>query len=174
MHQISVSDEVKNKLIELCLIDGKSEDSVLRGLLQCPKNKDQHNKEDFIDATYGICSTKGFMIFRTYKGKLYIARVSKGCWVLDGINKEKGDFYSLNQLSQAVIEGNENAWKFWYFITSDGETKCISELRDPALVKRFQRPKHPNKKNINSFSLLTFTPTKISKTIKTKKPWERE
>ena len=200
MHQILVSNEVKNKLLELCLIDGKSEDYVLRELLSCSKDNDQSTKDDFVDATYGIHFTKGFMIFRTYKGERYSARVYKGCWVLDGIKKKRGFFYSLNQLSRAVVEGNENAWKFWYFISPKGEIQCISELRDPDLVKRYQRPKYPRKsinktkkdstktysdvsrsiahhsiqtKN-NQKQLLTTRPKRDLITLKVKKPWERD
>jgi hypothetical protein len=200
MHQISISDEVMRKLIELCLIDGQSEDFVLRTLLCCSQNNIQDNKEDFVDTTYGIRFAKGSMIFRTYKGKPYTARVSHGCWVLDGSNKKKGVFYSLNQLSQAVIKGNENAWKFWYQITQDGETQCISDLRNPDLVQRHKRPQRPRKatiefikKNVphtsetssslDNHSLQTKTvlwsstadlPTRSSRKEIGKKPWERD
>jgi hypothetical protein len=198
MHQISISDEVKNKLIELCLIDGLSEDFVLRRLLCCSQNNIKDNKEDFVDTTYGIRFAKGFMIFRTYKGQPYSARVSNKCWLLDGKNRGKKAFYSLNKLSQAVIEGNENAWKFWHFINLEGKTQCISELRDPILVKRYQRSKNPRKSEIKSIDNVTkqtsnrglslaqysinkkfpppllpaIIPTKTPEIIKVKKPWE--
>ena len=145
MHQITVSDEVMSKLEALCFIDKQSIDHVLRRLLCCLQNDGQDNKEDFLDTTYGIRFAKGFMIFRTYKGKSYSARVSNGCWVLDGSLKINGTFDSLNQLSQALIDGNENAWNFWYYISLDGETRCISELRDPKLVQRRRRRKLPRK-----------------------------
>ena len=152
MHRVTVSDEVMGKLLELCLIHGQSEDYVLRHLLCCPQIDVQDNKEDFIDTTYGIRFAKGFVIFRTYKGKSYTARVSNGCWVLDGSLKINGVFDSLNQLSQALIDGNENAWKFWYYLSPKGETRCISELRDPYLVQRRRRSKPLRKFKIEPIS----------------------
>jgi hypothetical protein len=198
MHKISVSDEVMRKLTELCLINGQNEDNVLKTLLCCSQNDIQENKEDFIDSTYGIRFAKGFMIFRTYKGKSYTARVSNGNWLLDGSKKNKSAFYSLNQLSQAVIKGNENAWKFWHHINPDGEIQCISELRNPNLVKRYKRPQRPRKVTIEfinksvpntsgtSSSLTNHSfqeksnfeasiadlPTRSSKIKLVKKPWE--
>ena len=149
MHQITVSDAVMRNLRALCLIDGQSEDYVLRRILGCPQNGVQDNKEDFLDTTYGICFAKGFMIFRTYKGKSYTARVSNGCWVLDGRLTTNGTFDSLNKLSQSLIDGNENAWNFWYYLSPDGETRCISELRDPNLVQRRRHRKRPRKSTID-------------------------
>jgi hypothetical protein len=148
MPQITVSEEVMGNLQALCLIDGQSEDNILRRLLCCPQNDDTYNKEDYLDATYGIRFAKGFMIFRTYKGKSYSARVSNGYWVLDGGHKTGETFDSLNQLSQALVDGNENAWKFWYFHAPNGEIKCISELRDPDLVQRRRRRKRPQKSTV--------------------------
>ena len=199
MHQITVSDEVMSKLHALCLIEGKNEDFVMRRLLCCPESDLPDSKEDFIDITYGIRFPKGSMIFRTYKGKSYTARVSSGSWILDGENKIIRTLDSLNQLSQAVVDGNENAWKFWYYLTPDNKTRCISNLRDPNLVKRYQRRKLAKKDTIkpivksaikysksnssvsNDFVQTEIAPLQItakqsSSIIKMsagKKPWER-
>ena len=94
---------------------------------------------DFIDTTYGIRFPEGFQISRTYKGRPFAARVVRGSWVLQGGNETAGRFVSLNQLSQAVIDGNENAWMFWFYQTADRDFRRIAELRDPALVQRRPR-----------------------------------
>ena len=93
---------------------------------------------DFIDATYGVRFADGDEIFRTYKGRPYAARVVHGRWLLDD---DARPYDSLNQLSQAVIDGNENAWMFWFIRRPDGTGKRIAELRDPALVQKRPRRK---------------------------------
>ena len=141
MHTITISDEVMKEIQTLCLIKGQSEDCVLRRLLGCPEIETKTDKEDFYDTTYGIRFPKGFIIFRVYKGRIYSARVSNGHWMLDGNNHATRTFNSLNQLSQSIIDGNENAWKFWYYHNKFGETRCISDLRDPKMIQRRPRRK---------------------------------
>ena len=92
----------------------------------------------FEDATYAILFPEGFEISRTYKGRPYAARVVRGRWRLDADGRA---YDSLNQLSQAVIDGNENAWMFWFYQAPDGARRRIAELRDPALVQRRPRRK---------------------------------
>ena len=98
-----------------------------------------------MDTTYGILFPEGFEISRTYKGRPYAARVVRGRWLLD----VDGRVYdSLNQLSQAVIDGNENAWMFWFYQAPDGARRRIAELRDPALVRR--RPRRKRRRHFSS------------------------
>jgi hypothetical protein len=136
MHQIMVSDEIMDRLRSLCLNGGQSKDYVLRSLLGCSSKATPDGNGDFIDATYGIRFAEGMRIFRTYKGRPYSAQVSNGRWVLEGV---AGTFNSFNQLSQAFIDGNENAWMFWFYQSPGGEHRRIAELRDPDQVQRRPR-----------------------------------
>ena len=142
MHRLMVSDEVMARLKALSRDAGQTEDRVLRRLLGCPPEAAPDGDGDFIDATYAIRFAEGFRIFRTYKGRPYTARVARGRWVLEGDAVPAGTFDSLNQLSQAVIDGNENAWMFWFYRTAGGDRRRIAELRDPALVQRRPRRNH--------------------------------
>jgi hypothetical protein len=145
MHRLTVSDEIMDQLRALCLNGGQSEDYVLRHLLGCPPKAAPDGNGDFIDATYGVRFAEGSRIFRTYKGRPYSAQVSNGRWVLDGDAGPAGTYNSLNQLSQGIIDGNENAWMFWFRQTPGGQPRRIAELRDPALVQRRPRCNHPRK-----------------------------
>ena len=159
MHRFNVSAAVFSRLWALRRDAEQTEDQILRRLLDCPPaatasdglapvsvgGPDQGQRGvsggDFIDATYGIRFAEGDEIFRTYKGRPYSARVVHGRWLLEGNAGPHPHFYdSLNQLSQAVIDGNENAWMFWFYQGPDGGRRRIAELRDPATVqKRPQR-----------------------------------
>ncbi len=143
MQRLTVSDEVFSRLRALSQSAELSEDHILRHLLDgAPEtatgNHPNRKAEDFEDATYGIIFPEGFEIFRIYKGRPYTARVVRGRWQLDG---DARPYDSLNQLSQAVIDGNENAWMFWFTRRPDGTGKRIAELRDPALVQKRPRRK---------------------------------
>ena len=140
MYRPSISDEVLFKLQSLSQRGGPSEDQILRRLLNIEAPEPQ-DPEGFFDATYGVVFAEGFEIFRTYKGHAFTARVIQGRWRLDG----GGNYDSLNQLSQAVIDGNENAWMFWFFKTPGGGTKRIADLRDPDMVQKRPR-KRPRKR----------------------------
>jgi len=150
MHRFNVSAAVFSKLWALRREGEQSEDQILRRLLDSPPEDaaatatsvPETGGNDFIDATYGVRFAEGFEIFRTYKGRPYAARVVRGRWVLDGGARPYARSYdSLNQLSQAVIDGNENAWMFWFFRRPDGTASRITELRDPALVQKRPRRK---------------------------------
>lgn len=156
MQRLTVSDEVFFRLRALDQSGAQSEDQILRRLLDCaPKqfaeaatgshpnspNREADAFEGFEDATYGIVFPEGFKIFRTYKGRPYTAHVVRGRWRLEDSGAHTPAYDSLNRLSQAVIDGNENAWMFWYFKTPDGTPKRIAELRDPALVQKRPRRK---------------------------------
>ena len=150
MPRIDVSEDVL-AAIRALRRDGKEpEDQVLQRVLGLLGYTPQEEGPGFIDATYAIHFPEGFEIFRTYKGRPYAARVTGGRWVLDdgmaGGMAGSGAYDSLNQLSQAVIDGNENAWMFWFFVGPDGTKRRIAELRDPAQVqKRPRRNRHRQK-----------------------------
>ncbi|MBC8339651.1 MAG: hypothetical protein ISR51_05440 [Rhodospirillales bacterium] len=152
MPQLTISEDVMERLRAACRDGEADEAQTLRRLLGCPPEPASGSVTalsgptathgDFIDATYGVRFPEGFRIFRTYKGHAYAARVTGGRWVLEG-GGPAGAFNSLNRLSQAVIDGNENAWMFWFYQNADGQRRRISELRDPALVQRRPRRNLP-------------------------------
>lgn len=147
MDRLDVSLDVLGKIRGLCRKTGETEDQLLRRLLESfVRTHIADNAEDgFTDATYAIHFPAGCEIFRTYKGRLFSARVVEGRWMLDFDGRS---YDSLNQLSQGVIDGNENAWNFWFTRGPDGISQRIAELRDPALVQKRPRrrtgaPKSP-------------------------------
>jgi len=143
MDGLNISQDVLRKIRGLCRETGQTEDQVLRRLLESrPQGgrqggaKDETGRDGFTDVTYAIHFPAGFEIFRTYKGRLFSARVVQGRWMLDADGRS---YDSLNQLSQGVIDGNENAWNFWFCRGPDGISQRIAELRDPALVQKRPR-----------------------------------
>jgi len=124
----------------------ETEDRILRRILGMPAEAPatppsaSASPDGFVDATYGVRFAEGFEISRLYKGRSYAARVRDGRWLLDADGRA---YDSLNQLSQAVIDGNENAWMFWFYRTASGERRRIAGLRDPALVQKRPRRKRP-------------------------------
>jgi len=134
---VDVSPEVLARLRALAGEAGRGADEVLRLLLGLPDSKPiAADAAGFIDATYGVRFPEGFEIFRTYKGRAVRARAEGGGWRLDADGRT---YDSLNQLSRAVIDGNENAWMFWHYRGADGRPRRIAELRDPAKVQRRPR-----------------------------------
>jgi hypothetical protein len=134
---VDLSPEVLKRLAALAGDGERSADQVLRLLLSLPEAMPADGEESgFVDLTYGVRFPEGFEIFRTYKGRPHRARVAQGRWRLDADGRT---YDSLNQLSQAVIDGNENAWMFWLFRGVDGRPRRIAELRDPAKVQRRPR-----------------------------------
>jgi hypothetical protein len=86
------------------------------------------------DPKFGVRIDPGFEIFRTYKRKEYRARAIQGFWVLstDGIG-----YPSLNELSNAIGAGTENAWEKWKYIdAATGRERLMSDLRDPTRIKK--------------------------------------
>ena len=148
MHRLNVSRDVLSGIRAHRQGGDETEDQVLRRLLNLlaaptmPEPGDETGsprfRPGFRDATYGILFPEGFEISRTYKGRPYAARVVRGRWRLDADGRA---YDSLNQLSQAVIDGNENAWMFCFYQPPDGARRRIAELRDPALVQRRPRRK---------------------------------
>jgi len=139
---IDVSPEVLARL--RALAGGRGADDVLRLLLGLPDaaaaDGTGADAPGFEDATYGVRFPQGFEIFRAYKGRAFRARAEAGRWRLDA---DGNTYDSLNQLSQAVIDGNENAWMFWHYRGADGRPRRIAELRDPAKVQRRPRRHRP-------------------------------
>ncbi len=142
MHRFNVSRDVLSEIRARRQGGKETEDQVLRRLLDlpaaptAPEPGPETAGPGFRDTTYGIHFPEGFEISRTYKGRPFGARVAGGRWLLDA----DGRLYdSLNQLSQAVIDGNENAWMFWFTQGPDGGRRRIAELRDPATVQKRPR-----------------------------------
>lgn len=136
---IDVSPEVLARLRALAGDGDRSADDVLRLLLGLPEAAPAGGASEqagFVDTTYGVRFPEGFEIFRTYKGRAFRARAAGGGWRLDADGRT---YDSLNQLSRAVIDGNENAWMFWHYRGPDGRPRRIAELRDPAKVQRRPR-----------------------------------
>ena len=142
MHRLNVSWEVLSGIRAHRQGGEETEDQVLRRLLDlpavptAPEPGHETGGPGFRDATYGIHFPEGFEISRTYKGRPFGARVSGGRWLLDA---DARLYDSFNQLSQAVIDGNENAWMFWFYQGPDGGRRRIAELRDPAMVQKRPR-----------------------------------
>ena len=139
---IDVSPEVLARL--RALAGGRGADDVLRLLLGLPDaaaaDGTGADAPGFEDATYGVRFPQGFEIFRAYKGRAFRARAEAGRWRLDA---DGNTYDSLNQLSQAVIDGNENAWMFWFYRDADGRPRRIARLRDPGRVQRRPRRRKP-------------------------------
>ncbi|NQU57804.1 MAG: hypothetical protein HQ513_11255 [Rhodospirillales bacterium] len=152
MDRLDVSQDVLRKIRGLCRETGQTEDQVLRRLLESRLQGGRQGEtggDGFTDATYAIHFPAEFEIFRTYKGRLFSARVVEGRWMLDADGRS---YDSLNQLSQGVIDGNENAWNFWFCRGPDGRSQRIAELRDPALVqKRPRRRRTMTHKGVDAF-----------------------
>ena len=156
MDRLDLSRDVRARLSELSRQGGETEDRLLRRLLglagehpgggsATPKTAVSGFEPGFVDTTYGILFPEDFEISRTYKGRPYAARVVRGRWRLDADGRA---YDSLNQLSQAVIDGNENTWMFWFYQAPDGARRRIAELRDPALVQR--RPQRKRRRHSSS------------------------
>ncbi len=109
----------------------ETEDAIIRrkfGVKSALMEKQAPTKIGFSDYRFGIELPEGFEIFRTYKGTEYRAKAINGRWLL----LSTGETYpSLNQLSRAVSGNVENAWNNWYFKSSSGERRLLTEKRKP-------------------------------------------
>jgi hypothetical protein len=107
----------------------EDEDAILRrilGVAERAKENEADGPSGYKDYRNGIDLPEGFEIFRVYKGTMYKANASKGKWFL---NWNKKYYPTLNQLSQAIVDGNENAWNNWYYVDDQQERKLITNLR---------------------------------------------
>lgn len=88
-------------------------------------------------AQHDVTFPEGFVIYRTYKGRVYEAQVVGRQWRLSS----DGQLYpSLHKLSWAVVEGRENAWQNWRYRDQDGTEWPISHLRPESSVRRRTNP----------------------------------
>ena len=130
MRTIKISTEVFAKIWSCREDDEEYEDDILRRILGCSKSKTEVDDEyevGYRDPRFNVFFPKGIEIFRNYKGVEYRAEATHGQWLL----KNTGELLSsLNQLTNAVSDGNENAWVSWKFVTRTGEVKKISYLRE--------------------------------------------
>lgn len=112
------------------------EEGVIRrvfGLETAPAAKSINGKTSgFRDERYGVEFPEGFTIFRTFKGQKRAATVTGRNWMLDNGRLVT----SLNKLSAYVGAPTENAWMGWNYQDEKGETRPISDLRDPSLVRK--------------------------------------
>jgi hypothetical protein len=136
MRTINVSVDVFSKIWASREAGEDNEDDILRRLLGCPQREATEDiaGEDeplgFYDARNGIYFNEGFGIVRTYKGTKYGAVATRGRWHLINSNRY---FSSLNQLSKAVSDGNENAWVSWNYFEDGGEERKLTRYREKYL-----------------------------------------
>ena len=111
----------------------ENEDQILRGVFGLESAGAGSENENasagargYLDDQGRVVMPEGFEIFRTYKGREYRAKVTGGKLVL---LSTKEVYPSLNKLSWAVVDRNENAWRSWKYLASDGTEKIIDKLR---------------------------------------------
>jgi hypothetical protein len=133
MRKIDISTDIYARIWTLREEGENSEDEILRRiLLPSVKKADATNPHDgFFDRRNNVHFEEGFEIYRTYKGRYFSATASSGSWKLvDGRS-----FSSLNELSNAIIDGNENAWLNWNYKNRTGHQKKLTELRKPSRLE---------------------------------------
>lgn len=88
----------------------------------------------FHDDRFGVRLDPGFTIYRTYKRREYRAQAIQGFWVLGETGK---GYPTLNQLSNAIGAGKEDAWKSWFYDDPQtGRRRPVSDLRDQTKIER--------------------------------------
>lgn len=148
MRNISVSTAVYAAIWAKRQVGEESENEILARLLgtdadQVTWSTDQLSREEapsirpsgggYSDERYGVHFVEGQEIFRTYKGKEYRAKASKGYWNL----QNDGRLYpSLHKLSWSVVGGHENAWNNWNYRLPDGRSEKIGNLRNPNTIQQ--------------------------------------
>ncbi len=140
MKNISISTGVFSLIWALRQDGEETENDILERILLGEKADGKHQnmerknpQEGFIDSRNGVRFPEGFEIFRNYKGQNYAATATKGCWKLKNTNK---NYRTLNQLSQSIIEGNENAWISWNYKNEKGYTTKLIEYRNQQIHMR--------------------------------------
>lgn len=134
--QIAVSTDVYAQIWSMREIGEETEDQILRRVLGCPSAEiftPRIESYGYRDPRTGTVFPHGFEIFRTYKGTEFKAHAVDGAWKLlnDGSSHS-----SLNELSNHIIDGNENAWVNWNYLNDDRRASKISSLRDSVPVRR--------------------------------------
>ncbi|MBX9823381.1 MAG: hypothetical protein K2Y27_00145 [Xanthobacteraceae bacterium] len=87
----------------------------------------------FHDPRYDVILPPNFEIFRTYKGKHYIAQAIQGFWIYGDTG-----YPTLNELNSAIGITHENAWKAWRYKDQKGRTRPLSDLRNQSKIIRRQ------------------------------------
>lgn len=116
-----------------------SENDILARLLALPRQQPmpdaglvvrergpRHANPDggIVNTLFQVKFPQGFEIFRSYKGKEYLAVVQASRWIMEG-----KAYPSLFALSQMVSDSNENPWMHWKYRDEHGQTRKISDLR---------------------------------------------
>ncbi len=144
MRQISVSTEVFAKIWAERRTGEETEDQILARILGCKTSKSESKSDTprgYHERKFDVSFPEGFEIFRNYKGTDYVAIATKGFWLL----KNTGEYHdSLNRLSAAIVDGNENAWVNWKYKDAKGREHLISHLRPTEKVKTRTRPAPEN------------------------------
>jgi hypothetical protein len=85
------------------------------------------------NAQFNVTFPPGFQVFRNYKNKHYFAVVKDGGWSFEG-----KIYPTLHKLSEAVVQGRENAWANWKY-RDNGVERPIDYLRSEDTVRRRHR-----------------------------------
>ena len=144
---INISTDVYARIWSLREPGEETEDEILRRYLGCkeqPSLKSQQvqaieagaEQPGFVDDRFGFRVPNGFTISRVFRGRLRKAIASDGVWHLEG---EGRTFATLNELSQAIGAGRENAWANWFYVDASGRRNPVSGLRDADMIVRRPR-----------------------------------
>jgi hypothetical protein len=138
---INVSTEVFAEIWKRHKAGDRGEDDILRRLLSLTPRTDgveyvqtsptPQVSEGYVDDRFGIQLPEGFEIFRIYKGREFRACATHGRWLLLNDNQT---YPSLNKLSWAVVQGNENTWHNWKYKDLNGRENFIHALRDQTRI----------------------------------------
>lgn len=142
MKQIDISTDVFALIWSLRHPGEDTEDEILK---RCLTELDTNLKKDntlrragqqgwgVTDKRHNVQFPEGFEIFRTYRGVHFSARASRGMWILE---RNGQNYRTLNELSRAVSNVSENAWKSWNYRDNVGKVRRVSDLRNPTDVSR--------------------------------------
>ncbi|MEO0946221.1 MAG: hypothetical protein AAFY06_15555, partial [Pseudomonadota bacterium] len=143
---ISISTEVFASIWSLRNVGEESEDEILKRILKayCSEEHGTLNTKKQVsgltDMRNGVTFPEGFEVFRTYKKRLYRARIVNGQWQVFGLD---GRFSTLNEISKAIGTSVENAWMNWLFENEEGKRMTVSELREPTSIQRRRHTSDP-------------------------------
>lgn len=143
---INISTDVYARIWSLRKPGEETEDDILRRELGCEGPPSAGHREGgvakaaeepgFVDDRFGFRVPSGFTISRVFRGRVRKAIASNGMWRLDG---EGRAFSSLNELSQAIGAGRENAWTNWFYVDGAGRRNPVGSLRNADMIVRRPR-----------------------------------
>lgn len=142
MKKIDVSTEVFALIWAQRAVGEENEDAILRRILNSIIDRKAIEADlpegigGIFEKRFGVHFEEGFKLERVYKGKKFLARVSSGQWIIDGL---AGRFFTLNELSRAIGTKTENAWMNWNYLDERGQKRPVSDLRMPDKVKKKYR-----------------------------------